>query len=72
MAGQIYSGDNGRYPKIKDARAFCAGRKHHAGDGVANPITENPFDGDGTDEETAWDLGWTARDNGDGKGNCAE
>lgn len=74
MAGKIYANasDNIRFPRIKEAKAFCEARLYHAGDGVSNPVTGNPYDGDGTAEETAWDAGWQARENGDAKGSCAE
>lgn len=59
MAGKICDGNNASLGEIRNSRAYCEGMAYRAGGSSAGrPITGNPYDGTGTEEETAWDEGW--------------
>lgn len=63
MAGKISDGNDASLQEIRNSRAYNEGMEHRAADTATNnPITDNPYDGEGTEEETAWDAGWNAAD----------
>ena len=63
MAGKICVGsatNNSGASNLRSSKAFCEGLNWRAqGTAAAYPITDNPFDGDGSEAEAAWDAGWT-------------
>lgn len=63
MPGKICTGsatNNAGAANLRESKAFCEGMYYRSqGTAVAYPITGNPFDGDGSEAETAWDAGWT-------------
>lgn len=62
MSGKICTGvANNNAFRIKNNchRAFSDGMYHRAqGTAAAFPQSDNPFDGEGSERETAWDEGW--------------
>ena len=61
MAGKICDGNDASLGEIRNSRAYCEGMAYRAsGTGAGNPISDNPYDGTGTEEEAAWDAGWNA------------
>jgi len=73
MPGSLCNGEPSQQPLLKESKAYCEGRAFHAGNGIANPITGNPFpDGLPTDQ-AAWDKGWQDRqDSVAGTGGCCQ
>ena len=63
MSGKICTGtatNNAGPANLRESKAFCEGMQFRSeGTAVQKPITGNPFDGDGSEAETAWDAGWT-------------
>ncbi len=58
MAGTNLDGSDTQWD-LKSIRAYEEGVAHRQADtAINNPITDNPWDGLGTPEETAWDQGW--------------
>jgi len=64
MAGKLCTGattNNAFLPR--ESKAFSEGLYYrYGGTAAARPITGNPYDGDGSQLETAWDAGWTVAD----------
>ena len=59
MAGKIYDGNDAALLEVRNSRSFCEGMQFRGqGTAAAFPATGNPYDGEGTEEETAWDEGW--------------
>jgi hypothetical protein len=60
MAGKLCTGATTNNAYNPDAsKAFSEGMYHRAqGTAAAYPITDNPHDGTGSEDETAWDAGW--------------
>ena len=67
MSGQLDFGlglNNAGAARIGQAKAFSEGIYWRAqGTAAAYPITDNPQDGTGSEEEAAWDRGWTVANN---------
>ena len=60
MAGKMCVGESTNQSYLlKETKAFAEGLLYRAtGTAVTHPNTHNPFDGDGTTAEKAWDNGW--------------
>lgn len=60
MAGKLCTGTaRNNALNFRESKAYAEGLEHRAkGTAAAYPITDNPYDGDGSDTETAWDEGW--------------
>lgn len=63
MAGKLCDGNDASLLEVRNSRAFNEGAEHRIqGASATYPITDNPYDGTGTEEETAWDAGWNLVD----------
>ena len=64
MAGKICTGSaDGNAFNPRESSAYCDGMAYRAsGTAAAKPKSDNPFDGDGSEAETAWDAGWDFAD----------
>lgn len=60
MAGKVCDGNDASGLEIRNSRAFNEGAEYRIqGASLTYPITDNPYDGTSTEEEAAWDAGWT-------------
>lgn len=63
MPGKICDGNDASLNEIRNSKAYCEGMAYRAGGTAAGrPLTGNPYDGDGSEAETAWDAGWAVAD----------
>jgi len=66
MAGKICTGTptaNAGAARLSASKAFCEGIVFRSqGTAAAYPITGNPHDGLGSEDEASWDAGWTVAD----------
>ncbi len=60
MTGKMCDGvSTNNTKKYKNVKAYAEGVEYRMTDTALNhPITDNPWDGTNTPEETSWDAGW--------------